>query len=124
MSLLTRVDGLVLMRPGLEVRGFGVEITTKVDPKELYIAAGPFAAESGLRLRSIEDFGTRHRSMMRYCAKYDGSIGFVISQDGHVRAITRVGKKLVMWENLRLQVTSFVPPKRRKGGSTKLARQI
>jgi len=31
------------------------------------------------------------------------SLGFVISQDGDVRAMTQVRGKLVVWENLRLQ---------------------
>jgi hypothetical protein len=38
--------------------------------------------------------------MMRYCAQTPGSVGFVISQDGDVRAITLVKGRLVMWESI------------------------
>jgi hypothetical protein len=44
---------------------------------------------------------------MRYCDKVPGSIGFVISQDGDVRAITKVDERLVVFDNLRLQAHAF-----------------
>jgi hypothetical protein len=40
--------------------------------------------------------------MMRYCAQEPGSLGFVISEDGEVRAFTSVNSRLVMWENIKL----------------------
>ncbi len=41
--------------------------------------------------------------MIRQCARDPESVGFVISQDGDVRAITRVGNAVLMWDNIRLQ---------------------
>jgi hypothetical protein len=41
--------------------------------------------------------------MMRYCFINPGSIGFVISQDGDIRAIAKKGKKVILWENIRVQ---------------------
>ncbi len=38
ISLLTRVDGLVLMNPSLEVKGFGVEITFSDEPPSIFMA--------------------------------------------------------------------------------------
>lgn len=46
--------------------------------------------------------------MMRYCARKPGSIGFVVSQEGVVRCMTKLGNRLVMWENTRLQPVDFV----------------
>jgi hypothetical protein len=40
--------------------------------------------------------------MMRYCFANPKSVGFVISQDGEIRAMTRVGGRLIMWENLKV----------------------
>src|SRR6266849_2716748 len=37
ISLLTRVDGLVLVDHNLEVQGFGVEITVSDEPEEIYV---------------------------------------------------------------------------------------
>lgn len=100
---LTRVDGLVLMHQTLDVRGFGVVIRSVQDPAEVYLAGDANATKR--RMRKVEPlhYGTRHRSMMQYCARVPGSVGFVISADGEVRAITHVGDRLMMWENLRLQ---------------------
>jgi hypothetical protein len=105
IASLSCVDGLVLATPDLTIRGFGVEIRTKKEVEAAYLAAGPKARENALRKIDPSHYGTRHRSMMRYCYAHPKSIGFVISQDGEIRAMTRVAGKLTMWENL--QVFSF-----------------
>jgi hypothetical protein len=114
ISLLTRVDGLVLLSPTLEVRGFGVEITTAEEPPEVFKAHGLNANDQTLQRVDYQLYGTRHRSMMRYCSAIPGSVGFVISQDGDVRVMTKVGVRLVMWENIQLQLPTFVRPKRKR----------
>jgi hypothetical protein len=118
VSLLSRVDGLVLMDPNLCIRGFGVEITYDQDLDAVYRAATPNARPSRLRKLDYKHFGTRHRSMMRYVAAIQPSVGFVVSQDGDVRAITRLDDKVVLWENIRLQIDDFV--KREKTTQTLL----
>ena len=47
--------------------------------------------------------------MMRYGHKVPGSLGFVIAQDGEVRAMTRVGEYLIVWDNLKSQAHTFAP---------------
>lgn len=103
ISLLTRVDGLVLMNPLMEVQGFGVEITLSQPPNAVFVAEDARATRDRMRHVDYNYYGTRHRSMMRYCAHIPGSVGFVISQDGDVRVITKVGDRLVIWENIALQ---------------------
>jgi hypothetical protein len=88
----------------LEVKGFGVEITYSNEPLEVFIARNRDGTESGLRRVDYNHYGTRHRSMIRYCAHTPNSIGFVISQDGEVRIMTQVGGKVVVWENVKLQL--------------------
>lgn len=113
VSLLTRVDGLVLLNREFEVQGFGVEITVPEEPPDVFVAGDAYATDPGLRKVDYLLYGTRHRSMMRYCSKYPGSLGFVISQDGDVRVMTNVGERLVVWENIRLQLPEFVRKRRR-----------
>jgi hypothetical protein len=103
ISLLSRVDVLVLMNHKLEVKGFGVEITYPDEPSAIFSARNRNGTHNGLRKINYNHYGTRHRSMMRYCAQVPYSIGFVISQDGDVRVITQVNSRLVMWENIKLQ---------------------
>ena len=112
IALLTRVDGLVVMDRNLAVRGYGVEITTAEEPANLFIASDRMATPAKLRPAIYNHFGTRHRSMMRYCFENPGSIGFVVSQDGEVRVITKVADSLIMWENIKLKYYSYVSKKK------------
>lgn len=113
ISLLTRVDGLVLMNPFLEVLGFGVEIKESREPDSVFVATDP----TGRRLKEddFNHYGTRHRSMMRYCSSVPGSVGFVASQDGGIRVITKIGERVVIWKNVQLQLHYFIRPTRRTG---------
>jgi hypothetical protein len=103
VSLLTRVDGLVLMTPQLDVIGFGVEITFPNKPEHIQRATSVMADPANRQDTEYNYFGTRHRSMMRYCDKIPGAVGFVISQDGGVRAVTRIDETVVLWEDIRLR---------------------
>jgi hypothetical protein len=111
ISLLSRVDGLVLMDHRWHVKGFGVEITVTDEPRHVYIASAARYSQRSLRKCDYTLFGTRHRSMMRLCAVAPEAIGLVVSQDGDVRAITKVGNQVVMWEDIQLHLE--VPRSRR-----------
>jgi hypothetical protein len=99
IASLSRVDGLVLLDRGLGIHGFGVEIVDVPEIATLYLAED----EGGEALREVAatEYGTRHRSMFRYCNAHQDSLGFVVSQDGLIRAIMSVGGKLIMWENVQ-----------------------
>jgi hypothetical protein len=108
IASFARVDGLVLMAAGFTVRGFGVEITVKEEPPDIFAAGDVNGSPTKRRKLDFSHFGTRHRSMMRYCYANPGSVGFVVSQDGDIRAIARIGNDLLIWENIRLQDVSMV----------------
>lgn len=120
IALLSRVDGLVLMSPTLKVQGFGVEITYAEEPSAVFMAGDTRATKKRLRQIDYNYYGTRHRSMMRYCAQVPGRVGFVVSQDGDVRVMTQVRSQLVMWENIKLRHDDFRrrPRRRNKAKST------
>ena len=103
VACLSRVDGLVLMDQDLSVRGFGTVITVEEAPETILAAGDDLADVRGLRPLSYDAFGTRHRSMMRYCNSCPGSVGFVVSQDSDVRVMTKVGDGLVVWDGVRLE---------------------
>jgi len=102
ISSLSCVDGLILATPDLVIKGFGVEIRTKKEVDVVYVSPGPRAHEKSLVQVDASHYGMRHRSMMRYCYSHQRSVGFVISQDGEIRAMMRVKNRLVMWENLKV----------------------
>lgn len=103
-SLLSRIDGLILIDAKLAIQGFGVEILLSKRPNRLWQAYDADATIDAHEELAYERYGTRHRSMMRYVAKVPGSVGFVISQDGPVRGMTMVGPDLVMWDNIQLEL--------------------
>jgi hypothetical protein len=104
IAALSRVDGFVLLDKSLVVRGFGVETRAHGDLGEIFIAGDPAATTRLLRPSSLSQFGTRHRAMMRYCYEHPGALGFVVSQDGDVRATMKVGNRLILWENINVQL--------------------
>ncbi|HEX3094133.1 MAG TPA: hypothetical protein VHW72_15975 [Candidatus Angelobacter sp.] len=102
VSSLSYVDGLILSNPDLSIRGFGVEIRAKKDPAQVFLSTYPSGKQKSLRALNPQYYGMRHRSMMRYCFAHAGSVGFVISQDGEIRVMTRVKQALLLWENLKV----------------------
>ncbi len=107
VASLTRVDGLVALDGDLAVHGFGAEITAQGEPGRVLVAHDALA-------RNVEaidptHFGTRHRSMMRYCALQPGSVGLVVSQDGAIRVMTSVGDRLLLWEQVELVEAEDAP---------------
>jgi hypothetical protein len=107
IALLTRVDGLVLLDHDLCVKGFGVVIDVEQEPPTVVQAV----TAPGGRVKDLDytGFGTRHRSMMRACWEIKGSVGFVISQDGMVRAMTASESGVVVWRDLLLQRVEYEP---------------
>jgi hypothetical protein len=107
IASLSGVDGLVLAVRGMSIRGFGVEILARQDPKTALLASDA----SGSTGEPIDPtrWDTRHRSMMRYCVRHQGSLGFVVSQDGDVRAMMGVGERFLVWPNIDLE-RSAMPP--------------
>jgi sensor domain DACNV-containing protein len=117
ISLLSRVDGLILMNQDLDVEAFGVEIMCRDDPPSVFLSSQKTIIKDRLTPLPSERFGMRHRSMIRYCWQVPGSVGFVVSQDGDVRAITAVGDRVILWENIKLQVHHFMKPKNQRKSS-------
>jgi hypothetical protein len=100
ISSLSRVDGLVQCDFDLRFNGFGAEILVGDDPKRVFQANASRPSHKDLVPLEPSHFGMRHRSMMRFCARHAGAVGFVISQDGDIRAMTARGKALYVWENV------------------------
>jgi hypothetical protein len=91
-----------MSNPRNQVAGFGVKIGSTPNVTTVYDGAG--FARRGTRARKINpsQFGTRHGSMLRYCAQDRKALGIVVSQDGYVRLIMTVRNSLVFWDNHKL----------------------
>lgn len=104
VASLSRVDGFVLLDKSLVVHGFGVETRAAPELAEACIAGDAAASIGKLRRVPLSQYGTRHRAMMRYCAATKGALGFVVSQDGDIRATLMDRNQLVLWENINVQL--------------------
>ena len=104
IASLSRVDGFVLLDKSLVVNGFGVEARADTELTEIFMAGDAQASARLLRPAPLSQFGTRHRAMMHYCDANEGALGFVISQDGDIRATMKYQGKLVLWENINVQL--------------------
>lgn len=109
------VDGLVVIDKSLIVLGFGAVIENLKIPETVYISSSSQATK--FTSRDTDHYGTRHRSMFAYCNAYKGSLGFVISQDGDIRVVTKIKDKVVMWEDIKTQKSFRSKPKSAKSGS-------
>ncbi|HRX77448.1 MAG: hypothetical protein H6821_03675 [Planctomycetaceae bacterium] len=104
IASLSRVDGFVLLDKSLVVHGFGVEARADAGLTDVYMAGDAKANTEFLRQAPLSQFGTRHRAMLRYCDEHEGALGFVISQDGDIRATMKYRGRLVLWENINVQL--------------------
>jgi hypothetical protein len=93
IAQLSSVDGCVVVSHRLGLLGFSGEILVsderdvpecvELDP----MAQGLRAAPGSFDLRQ---HGTRHRSAARLCQQVPGVFAYVVSQDGNIRAFTRM----------------------------------
>ncbi len=105
-AALTRIDGALCLTPDLVTAGFGCVIGLDDADPTLHVTSAPTPTRQQLIRVDAQAYGTRHRSVFRYCSAVPGAVAFVVSQDGHVRAVTRIGQMLTMWDNIRLSMTS------------------
>ncbi len=104
IASLSRVDGFVLLDRRLVVHGFGVETRSNSKLADVDVAGDAKASPRLFRKVPLSQFGTRHRAMLRYCDANEGALGFVISQDGDIRATMKHRGRLILWENINVQL--------------------
>lgn len=102
VASLSCIDGLVVLDEKLNVTGFGAVVRNFNLPEDVFISKTARFSVRYLESIKPNHFGTRHRAIFSHCWENIGSIGFVVSQDGDIRAITRIENKLIMWENIRV----------------------
>lgn len=94
-SDLMQVDGALVLDKRLGLIGFGGEI--RVDRNVLQVGVAHDLEGGHVTPWNVQSDGTRHRSVYRLCSVEAGVIGFVISQDSHVRMIANVDDSVIFW---------------------------
>lgn len=96
-SDLMQVDGALVLDKRLCLIGFGGEI--RVDRNVLQVGQAHDLEGAVITPWNVQNDGTRHRSVYRLCSVEPEAIGFVISQDSHVRLIANVDDSVVFWSH-------------------------
>jgi hypothetical protein len=96
-SDLMQVDGAVILDKSLRLIGFGGEI--RVDRNVIQVSRAKDLEGRNGTSWNVQNDGTRHRSVYRLCSMEPGVIGFVISQDSHVRMIANIEDTVVFWQH-------------------------
>lgn len=96
-SDLMQVDGVLVLDQRVGVIGFGGEI--RVDSNVFQVSQAHDLEGTQITNWNVQNDGTRHRSVYRLCSVEPSVIGFVISQDGHVRLIANMNDSVVFWSH-------------------------
>lgn len=100
IAKLTTVDGAVLLTKDLDLIGFGVEILTdkmgKREPSMRFLKND----DEPDKTKRFNDNGTRHRSGYRFAHEVEHSVAIICSQDGVMKACTKIGGDVVVYNNI------------------------
>lgn len=96
-SDMMQVDGALVLDQKLSVIGFGGEI--RVDRNVFQVGQAHDLDGTHVSSWNVQNDGTRHRSVYRLCSVEPSVIGFVISQDSHVRMIASVEESVIFWSH-------------------------
>jgi hypothetical protein len=102
VASLASLDGVVLLTPGLRVIGFGAKIGNGRAAQTVYDGASYLRKGQSAKRIDPSRFGTRHGSMLRYCAQDREAIGVVVSQDRQVRLIFSIGRNLLLFDSVKV----------------------
>ncbi|MCG6158168.1 hypothetical protein L1A08_20385 [Rubinisphaera sp. ICM_H10] len=94
LSLLAAIDGAVLLDGSLRLEAFGVRFPLLLTPGTSIVDA-----RTGLSY-PCDEWGLRHQSIFSVCNHSDDSMGFVVSQDGSVKAVKSVDGCLTFWDGI------------------------
>ncbi len=103
VASLAGVDGAVLITDRLRVLGFGAEVIAHSPSLRFIRSAENEDGDKG-PLIPFDAYGTRHRSAFRFCSSYEDAMTFVISSDGGIKGVKRVGADLAFWPDINYGV--------------------
>lgn len=98
---LTKLDGAVIINDRLDLMEYGSEILAHTKPTEkAHFNVYEKKPGQGNKPIYIRQYGTRHRSATRLVHSIPGAIGFIISQDGGLKLITREKEDVVIYPDV------------------------
>jgi hypothetical protein len=96
---LMSVDGALVVTPGLELVGFGAELRANA-PMLKHVRHGLDLEGEIFVNESLDNVGTRHRAVYRFCETYSNCLAIVVSQDGSVQFVKNHHGSVTYWNQL------------------------
>jgi DNA integrity scanning protein DisA with diadenylate cyclase activity len=96
---LMSVDGALVVTQGLELVGFGAEL--RADAAGLKQVRHALDLEGDIFVNeSLDNVGTRHRAVYRFCQTFSDCLAIVVSQDGTVQFVKNHNGTVTYWNQL------------------------
>lgn len=103
VAQLACIDGALMLSSRLRVICFGSKLIARQWDHEVRV--GPDAFGGGGDVFNTSRLGTRHNSAINFVGACDGSIAFVISQDGPIRGFVRKDSRTILcWPDCRVSM--------------------
>jgi hypothetical protein len=96
---LMSVDGALVITNGLELLGFGAELRASA-PQLKQVRHGLDLEGEIFINESLDNVGTRHRAVYRFCDVYTDCLAIVVSQDGTVQFVKKHNGEVTYWNQL------------------------
>ncbi len=96
---LMSIDGALILTKHFEIVGFGAELRGD-SPKLVSVRRALDVEGSIWANESLDDVGTRHRAVYRFCDLYPDAVAAVVSQDGSVRFVKKHNGAVTCWNQL------------------------
>lgn len=104
IASLTAVDGAVVLTDQLRIIGFGAEVRVSIGTDTIYSATD--AEGTDLSPVPFTSYGTQHRSSFRFVEEMEPAVGFILSQDGGIKAAMMIDDRVLMWPYFEVGYTT------------------
>lgn len=101
------VDGAIVLTNRFELLGFGAEITTSAKGLKVH-QVQKMPIQNKLKELDVEQFGMRHRSVMKFCAKVPNSFAYVVSQDGDISLVWTTNGQVMFKKGISTKNTNMI----------------
>ena len=103
IARLASIDGALLLSSEFELIGFGARL--RAPPLNGNVVEGADGFGGGGQPFDVSRLGARHASALAYVAALPGTVAFVVSADGPIRALARKGHGPIhCWPDCRLSM--------------------
>ena len=102
IARLSCVDGGVVINKNLDLIGFGAQAIvdlTNITPPRMRFVTSDDQIDTG---KKFNDNGMRHRACYRFCELVDNSVAVIFSQDGSIKACTKAGGEIVVYQDIAI----------------------